>query len=159
MTNEQLIADAREAGMPPAYGCKTRHDIENDDCPCDENGNCTQSELVWFQINRIENLAVIAAIRDARKDAEIARLRELATWQPIETAPQETPILIGHWFQDDSNYYGSKWLWIISGEYEGKDFYASFQDDIVKLGEFYHTVTHWMPLPEPPKSLAQGEQK
>jgi hypothetical protein len=100
MNDKQLIADAKEAGMPPAYGCKTRHDIENDDCPCDKNGNCTQSELVGFQINRIENLAVItafAAIRDKRsaeaiqvlmadsrnmrefmnkQDAEIARLRE-----------------------------------------------------------------------------------
>lgn len=78
MNRDELIAKAIEAGFIPYYGCKTRHDIENDDCPCDKNGNCTQKELAGFKlpIENVEIVAKFAALIAEPLEAEIARLKK-----------------------------------------------------------------------------------
>jgi hypothetical protein len=58
MTDEQLIADAKEAGF------SIEKDTVEIDCDWQKTWEITYE------------LATFAAIRDARKDAEIARLRE-----------------------------------------------------------------------------------
>ena len=63
----------------------------------------------------------------------------MSEWQPIETAPKETRVLL--WVPLDKQ----KWA-IRSGGYDlyyGRWFYDGPQDD--------HQPTHWVPLPDPPK--------
>ena len=70
-------------------------------------------------------------------------------WQPIETAPHETTVLLG-WIEEWSREWkcevgfasrGSAWPAPGGGRYSNY---------------FRHgRATHWMPLPEPP----EGEQK
>lgn len=67
MTDNDIFEDAKAAGMTPVYGCKTRHDIESDYCPCDADGKCTQNELVGFKLP-IENLAIITKFAELQRD-------------------------------------------------------------------------------------------
>jgi hypothetical protein len=60
MTNEQLIADVEKAGAIKKYQDLTAF---------------KKAEVTYFEIT-LENLVAFSAIRDARKDAEIARLRD-----------------------------------------------------------------------------------
>ena len=83
---------------------------------------------------------------------EIQRLREeLAKreWQPIETAPKDGTSIILHIQKHNETYYDCKW-----GPYG----FETYEWD----GESYDwspilssaSLTHWMPLPEPPKEDA-----
>jgi hypothetical protein len=71
-------------------------------------------------------------------------------WQPIETAPRDrTPLvlweshgaepLIGWWCDFDCR-------WVASKTYYDTDGNACVVDNVYSEG-----VTHWMPLPQPPK--------
>ena len=71
-------------------------------------------------------------------------------WQPIETAPKDTPVLI--WAEgeqmitaqyctyraNNNTIYRAEWQLLDSGRY-AEDHDMSYDP------------THWMPLPEPPK--------
>lgn len=69
------------------------------------------------------------------------------TWQPIETAPSETNVLV--WDGEDvstaqasRSSHGLSWHGTIEGQLVGDEH-----------GSLYHVrATHWMPLPEAPAS-------
>lgn len=112
-------------------------DGDGGECGRDEYGRLTPgSELVHRDVELIERAP--------------ARPGE---WQPIETAPKDgTEILLGHWFVDDPDGYhgGDRWLWIASGSVADDGMFdCDFTDEYFKP-EFFHKVTHWMPLPKPP---------
>jgi hypothetical protein len=74
-----------------------------------------------------------ASLELAQFRNRIKELEARTTWQPIETAPDETEILIL-----DDEVYQAHWdkeelLWYCEG------------------ADMYLLPTHWMPLPEPPK--------
>jgi hypothetical protein len=65
----------------------------------------------------------------------------VSEWQPIETAPRETPVLI--WIGDralisQQLYEQANW----EDTYQSFWFWDTDRDEL---------PTHWMPLPEPPK--------
>lgn len=86
-------------------------------------------------------------------DAEALRLLlsppTCATWQPIETAPEGTDVIV---FFPDAN---EEYQWMICHRLEG-DWYEQNADtspDPIDDVE----PTHWMPLPEPPRAEQGGE--
>jgi len=69
----------------------------------------------------------------------------MSEWQPIDTAPKNTPILVTD---------GDVIVVVKRGEFVGKDWI-----DEVGFGGYewdwnfeWEDLTHWMPLPEPPKA-------
>ncbi len=71
----------------------------------------------------------------------------MADWQPIETAPKDgTDILLAaHW-------RGERWL---QGIGRWRD--ERYQENTPGWGwTWYASPSHWMPLPNPPKEVANG---
>jgi hypothetical protein len=76
-------------------------------------------------------------MQDCRTKVEIAALKERFEWQPIETAPKDgtwcliwliyNAAVVAFWDEEDQGWYGI--------------------GNKIKPDE----VTHWMPMPEPPK--------
>ena len=61
-------------------------------------------------------------------------------WQPIETAPKKGFILA----TDGNDHWVVWWTcgsWVYASDYRGED---------IDVGS---VITHWMPLPEPPKEV------
>lgn len=59
-------------------------------------------------------------------------------WQPIETAPKETPVLI--WNGE----------WVLIGEQWGDTPWSEWGNEADALNG--RQPTHWMPLPDPPEA-------
>ena len=81
---------------------------------------------------------IIMCDRLISKEARIAELEALTTWQPIETCPKNKDVLL-----------------LIMGEI-AKGFYSPKIKQFEAEGCYYHDiscnlVTHWMPLPKPPE--------
>ena len=72
----------------------------------------------------------------------------MAEWQPVETAPTDTDLLLfGRFGSQRGLYTGIKnarygWSYSFMGTEDVRDDY--YGDDV--------NPTHWMPLPEPPSS-------
>lgn len=65
----------------------------------------------------------------------------MSDWQPIETAPKDGTMIVGHDWCRGIGIYGHDDTHIMSfkdGEWFGKDTYEN------------HFPTHWMPLLNPP---------
>lgn len=65
-------------------------------------------------------------------------------WQPIETAPKDTTVLL----------YGAKRLEMCVGMNHSRDGWVT---DTTSEWLSMYTPTHWMPLPEPPKKKPSVE--
>ena len=63
-----------------------------------------------------------------------AAIAEMPTWQPIETAPKEKPVL---------TFRRAKLMAVAEYDVEHEQW-------LCIDGAFLVNVTHWMPLPEPP---------
>lgn len=72
-------------------------------------------------------------------------------WQPIETAPKDRPLLLYGFIDPETNFNLLIWTApaVFSGEFDSID-EAWVPHGGTWEGPFM-TVTHWMPLPEPPK--------
>lgn len=116
-----LIADAMDYGRAAA-----------DELP--------KSQQMWLDAIK-EKMALLEkhAYAEGRKD-------QAPAWQPIETAPEDTNVLVattGGWvdtaFWTDEDGEGRKWWWLVSAN---------------KFAEYpIHSnlvPTHWMPLPKHP---------
>lgn len=95
------------------------------------NQGCTKTPEALFRETVEQHEKIIAL------EADIARLREQLTWQPIETAPEQEEILglakNGHIYEitvDDENFYLSSF----------------WPDD-----EWDCDFTHWRPIPPLPQ--------
>ena len=77
--------------------------------------------------------------------------KEALGWQPIETAPRDGRyIIIG---TTCPGYKGQVFFdWFYEGGEWGDE--SDIAEDILRQDEF---VSHWMPLPEPPAMIAEGE--
>lgn len=64
-------------------------------------------------------------------------------WRPIETAPEETSVLI--W---DGKMICAAHRWKTIGN---KSFWSCDGADGYECENMFDNPTHWMPLPEPPK--------
>jgi len=87
-----------------------------------------------------------------------------AAWQPIETAPKRTKLLLayrnqlGKWRRVQGEYWPSEELesdhsesgFADEGWYEATEAYE-------EMAPLEHDPTHWMPLPEPPVLAAQAK--
>lgn len=77
-------------------------------------------------------------------------------WQPIETAPFDTPILVTwKWSDGDKDFcvaqkrlYASWWLWVVHGcgGYECENEFGKDE------------LTHWMPLPNEAAAIKLAER-
>jgi hypothetical protein len=69
----------------------------------------------------------------------------MSEWQPIETAPKDgKTILITNGYWVDRGWF-SKSVWLAPAK-EGW-----VTEDERDCGQIHRDITHWMPLPEPPK--------
>ena len=68
-------------------------------------------------------------------------------WQPRETAPADTAIMLGKWSSDDQ-----LWYWQASGCIEAEGLWIDFNDSF-HAEQFFHEATHWCPLDYAPPSL------
>ncbi len=88
---------------------------------------------------------------EAEKVADMVRMQNIVLfgvlsgkWQPIETAPMETPVLISVIGGDDKRYTRIGILHDKRGwEWKGKI-------------QIHSVVTHWMPLPKDPDMGGQN---
>jgi len=100
-------------------------------------GSYTEEVLDLMIISRV---AIIRAI-DAEKKLK---------WQPIETAPKDTELLVGkivdgEWRICQSGFYTDR-------EHRDEDYYWHWYCDFDPGGiTDDEGPSHWMPLPEPPK--------
>ena len=95
-------------------------------------------------------LSVKVSKENAQLEARVAELEAAQEWQPIETAPDKTPVLIlakgmavEGFYEPPRRDYDP-----VSGEYDVEGdvwhcFDAQFELDDCE-------ATHWMPLPQPP---------
>lgn len=77
--NQQLLDDAKEAGMKAVYGCKLRNDRNADTCPCEEKDTgCELLELAYFKLpaENVEMLAKFAELIEAQQANTIEALRQ-----------------------------------------------------------------------------------
>ncbi len=99
---------------------------------------------------------VVSAIH--RHAKELARLTEtwpadsappppdVQGWQPIETAPRDTPILLSIFASGDPE---RERLVVVGGSSDGVTWIDHYDYEI-------HPPTHWMPLPAPPQAKEGG---
>ena len=79
--------------------------------------------------------------------AAVAAERE--AWKPIETAPRDgTVILLG----SRGGCWIGKWLQIYGSGYRPENPWSSLMLNHNHMGEKWMQPTHWMPLPQPPRS-------
>ena len=72
-------------------------------------------------------------------------------WQPIETAPKDTEVLIGCWSDGEWKWGRSVCFYESGNEFEGefyKGWFWSIDDCMDTVAE---NTSHWMPLPAPPE--------
>ena len=63
-------------------------------------------------------------------------------WQPIETAPKDGSAILGAWQCLNKTWDMDAMFWF---EEDGEGAWFDY------FGDYDHSPTHWMPLPEPPK--------
>ena len=105
-------------------------------------------EAEWGRCS--QQCAVMQGERDAAR-AEVARLTAANGWQPIETAPRD-----GSWFLAVSagvdKRTGRPWQpGIVAINADGDYVPDDFHEDYFTVCANEWPVTHWMPLPAPPK--------
>ena len=70
-------------------------------------------------------------------------------WQPIETAPKDgTRILIFKYRKGVKTVYPARWFEWFDSEYPWQVLCGEHGDNFLPDDDY---ITHWMPLPEPPK--------
>ena len=124
---------------------------ESDECPFTERGVCGCPEMSADQIERDQK--------------EIAELREKQQWIPVaERLPEELVCVNVVWvnrapelyyekikgvpFSGTACFFGERWYWdspIVL------DMLSEYGEDDPDLVDDAVDITHWMPLPEPPK--------
>lgn len=119
----------------------------------------------YFQVQARDAIAKAIMLDRAARPVDTGREKALEGWQDISTAPINTRIEIGAWFEDDSGgYFGeSCWNWIVSGQIEGVGLWIDVNDDFASqpLAELrgFDKPTHWRPLSDqPPHALANPEK-
>lgn len=71
----------------------------------------------------------------------------MSEWQPIETAPKDTEVLV--WDPSQGCVYIARQTPFYNTPFEGVRCLLGHHWETGEGG--YGTPTHWMPLPEPPK--------
>lgn len=66
----------------------------------------------------------------------------LMAWQPVETAPHETNILLGYWKDWPKREWVTEVGWYSRGQ-RFKNGHSNYSR--------HGYATHWMPLPDPPQ--------
>ena len=76
----------------------------------------------------------------------------MSEWQPIETAPKDKRILL-------YRPTAPEWWMVMGGRYDSdkyaknpKPYWSTDNWSLGKMEQRQNAPTHWMPLPEPPKS-------
>ena len=70
-------------------------------------------------------------------------------WQPIETVPKDTEVLV-HWAEHYGLNGSTEVATLVSDGDDGDEWCSVCESHSVWMHE---DPTHWMPLPEPPKGL------
>lgn len=69
--------------------------------------------------------------------------KRVTEWQPIDTAPKDGSVFLGLWrSQNNIQFVSAK-----------KDQKGRGWTDPFELYDYNTKLTHWMPLPEPPKEV------
>jgi len=84
--------------------------------------------LLWYRTPKDHKLANELAEEFSKLEARIAELEAMTQWQPIETCPVETEIIVGNCFSK-----------------------VVFQCEIMENRINAKWYTHWMPSPKPPE--------
>lgn len=79
----------------------------------------------------------------------------MSTWQPIETAPNETEVFIGRLVDGVFKFGRSERFYEQANEFAGETWSGWVWSIDDCDGAVADAPTHWMPLPTPP----QGEAK
>lgn len=79
----------------------------------------------------------------------------MTAWQTIDTAPKDRFILL--WCPEDESRWLAKWQ---GGEWYGVDDEGLTRNGDADRPSAMHrwVVTHWMPLPDPPKAAPQQSE-
>lgn len=91
-------------------------------------------------------------------------MSEKMTWQPIETAPEDGSVFLIACLDEDAKSYEVGWYepyeWREYVPVEGEpDLFRVVSRHLTDWAGFsnMHRATHWMPLPEPPRALSEGD--
>ena len=111
--------------------------------------------------NRIE---LTELERKKLAEAAAQSYRTPLSWRPIETAPKDGTIIIGYEVKQDRigvslvSWHEGKSTkgWVQSVGAEIKDGKRVHDDNWKLIGL---TVTHWMPLPDPPLSIYESQTR
>lgn len=131
---------------------------------CRYGAPCTRCPVVSNK-NCVDVMHKRAADLIERDRNEIAELREKQQWIPVaERLPEERELVNVVWvnrapepyyekikvvpFSDTACFYRGRWYW---DSPVVLDLLAEYEDDDPDLVDEAVEITHWMPLPEPPK--------
>ena len=132
---------------------------------CCAEGECSGCPMYADKQRCQENLLDKAAGAIERDQNEIAELREKQQWIPVAERPPEELVLVnvvwvnrapepyyekikGVPFSGTACFFGGRWYWdspIVL------DMLSEYGKDDPDLVDDAVDITHWMPMPEPPK--------
>lgn len=161
MTNTDLIKEADELCEGATPGPWKRHDT-SDYAEIHDSHTWGKSLPPLALVGHADNAAFIArsrslvpALADALKsaNAEIARLTEAERWIPVsERLPEERGYYLAVVHRTAPDELGGNETRIRIMQWMGEDWRYAYHVPEWINREITDTVTHWMPLPEPPES-------
>lgn len=118
----------------------TLQDIRSTVGPAEDANN-------WREyLGRADDLLALISVEMAATPSTDAVRRQAREWQPIETAPHETNILLA--WRD----------WSLPGQWRMEAGMASWgwRNEVASTMSRHGEATHWMPLPTPPAGADEG---
>lgn len=99
-------------------------------------------------INRLENPNGFPASNPAAIRHDLRRIASMREWQSIETAPKDgAMILVWDGIRIETAYWEDKSVWVARG--------GAWVNEVNRSDTIEIKATHWMPLPEAPKTEGQ----
>lgn len=122
-----------------------------------------ETELQKALINELEHNAELGniicqhEIYVAKMEAELLTLHnalnsdlQLGSWQPIETAPEETEVFIGRFIDGQFKFGKSEMFYEQANEFAGETFSGWVWSEDECSSTIAENPTHWMALPDAP---------
>lgn len=120
--------------------------------------NAPEYYVGYCGMNGSHVMLIVNAIRAMESEPNREVTQEQAQWQPIETVPKETEVLVGRWVNDEWRICQSGYYFDPGSEYTGEPSYWYWHCDNDAGGVTDDHPDAWMPLPKPAMRNDEGKE-